>query len=566
MSRTLLRQSLTRPKVFRGTAVASLSLAAVTFTGVLAVAIASPSMAADSVSPLAGSNGFLVLVEGDASLGPNETDGAIAVGGDLTLAGNHNVFAHGVGGFTASGDARPTALLVGGRVDFPHSDSGAELKVLSNGYVKVGDLHGAEVITKDRNGASVNTVIAKNPASYDRTPRITLTTKQSAASVAAPTGINLGSLFAQFRGRSQVMASLPQTVTPTRSGNQLKITLGTGVNVLNLTAADLAGISEFTFQNKPTAARTLIINVDTTRSSHKLTWRVPNFAGIGGSDASHVLINFPDATSVSLSTNSATVEGSLYAPFANLVNDSQSNLEGNVVAKTFRHGADCGAGEIHAYPFDGEVPITPATSKPPTTSASPSTPATTSAAPTTPATTAPETTAPETTAPETTTPVTTAPETTTPVTTAPETTTPVTTAPETTTPETTAPETTTPVTTAPETTTPVTTAPETTTPVTTAPVTTATESTAPQTTAPETTAPQTTTAAPATTDTVAPTTTDATAPTTSDAPTTAPAVVVTTPASSLPTTGASLMGWLALGIGFLVVGFAMLLATRRTRA
>ncbi|MFC7479221.1 choice-of-anchor A family protein [Luedemannella flava] len=513
--------------------------------------MAAPSTAADTINPLAGNNGFLVLVEGDATLGPNETDGAIAIGGDLRLAGDHQVYAHGAGGLTVPGEANKTALLVGGEIDFAHSDKNAELKVLSNGYVKIGDVSHASVLERDRNNAPVPTAVVKKNASYTSMPRVVLTAKQPASSVSAPTSLQLSTLFGQFRDRSQLMAALTPNVSATRSGDQLKITLADGVNVLKLTAGDLAGIREFTFQNKPTTARTLIINVDTSTSSHKLTWQVPNFAGIAGADATHVLVNFADATSVTLGKNSATVEGTLYAPFANLVNDSRSNLEGNVVAKAFTHGGDCDGGEIHAFPFDGQVPVVPVTSAPATTAAS-SAPATSASATTAAPTTAEKTTA----APATSAAPTTAETTSAAPTTATETTTVATTsAAPTTAVETTTVETTTVATTS-------------------AAPTTATETTTVETTtaAPTTTAPTTSvvTTAPATSR-PAPTTTVATSepvPTetvvTEEPPTTAPVVAPpTTP--QLPTTGASILSWLIVGVAFLALGLGLLIAARRVR-
>jgi hypothetical protein len=46
------------------------------------------------VNPVSGSEGFLVMVEGDVELVRNESEGPIAVGGDLVLGGLYNVAVH----------------------------------------------------------------------------------------------------------------------------------------------------------------------------------------------------------------------------------------------------------------------------------------------------------------------------------------------------------------------------------------------------------------------------------------------------------------------------------------
>lgn len=48
---------------------------------VLCLAFAAPAAADYSGNPLAGSNGFGVLVQDDATLGSTETEGSVAIGG-----------------------------------------------------------------------------------------------------------------------------------------------------------------------------------------------------------------------------------------------------------------------------------------------------------------------------------------------------------------------------------------------------------------------------------------------------------------------------------------------------
>ena len=83
------------------------------------------------------------------------------------------------------------------------------------------------------------------------------------------------------------------------------LTLESGkTNVLNLTVAELAGLSEITFRTKPTKSTPLVVNV----TGGNFDGRMPNTAGIGGSDAPYILWNFVTAQQVRV-TSGATLKG-----------------------------------------------------------------------------------------------------------------------------------------------------------------------------------------------------------------------------------------------------------------
>lgn len=180
------------------------------------------------------------------------------------------------------------------------------------------------------------------------------------------------------------------------------VTLVAGAtNVLNVTAAQLAALPSLTFNGPPPSAQSpLLINV----SGSAYAGPIPNLAGVSGVNAPYMLWNFPDATTVDI-TGNHSVEGTLYAPIADVNWQSTANVEGNVIASNFTYGsvaAPTAPRELHDFPFDaqltctgGTVPptTTPATTTPQTTD--PTTPTTpTTPAPTTPATSPAPTAAP----------------------------------------------------------------------------------------------------------------------------------------------------------------------------
>ncbi|MFJ8796089.1 collagen-binding domain-containing protein [Streptomyces sp. NPDC102487] len=362
-------------------------------SGVLATAVLTGGTAGAAVrvpvdigNPVAGSNGFGVVTEGDATLGSTEAEGPVAVGGDLTFGQGYNVALNTAGTFTAPGDTHPTALLLGGAVNYAGSAPSGVLKVLQDGYLKVGNMAGSDALTQDANGASVNTHVVADGAAYDSTPRIELTTQQTAASVAQSGLMDFTSLFSTYRDRSDTMAGCASNVTlldgngdplPDQSsvppGSDIKIALTEGrTNVLRLTGEQLNNIGVLTFLDAPTSSTPLLIDVDTTGSGSNFTWHTPTMAGVSGDQAPYILWNFPDATDITIADGDE-IEGTVYAPRATLTDLDASNIEGDIITRELVAGPLAGssgdpvnAGEIHYFPFDAELQCD-STPTPPTT-------------------------------------------------------------------------------------------------------------------------------------------------------------------------------------------------------
>ncbi|MEU1471560.1 choice-of-anchor A family protein [Streptomyces sp. NPDC005761] len=362
-----------------------ISLAAATVC-VLCLASAVPAAADYSGNPLAGDNGFGVLVQDDATLGSTETEGSVAIGGDLTYGPGYNVALHTPGTFTAPGDDRPTALLVEGRADHANSSPQGVLKVLSDGYVKIGDGTGSSVLDKDVNNADVSTQVVAAGAAHNSTPRIETTVRQPVGSVTDTTGLpDLDALFSTYRDRSDAIdtcdtnvvlrdaagAPLPdQTGFP--AGTSAHVTLTEGeTNVLRLTGEQLNNLSEITFDTPPTARTPFVVDVDTTGTNGTYVWHMPNLAGASGEQAPYMLWNFPDATDITMADGDS-LEGTAFAPRAHLTDIAPSNIEGTIVVKELTAGplsADgtaVGAGEIHQFPFAAEIDCTGGGSPSPT--------------------------------------------------------------------------------------------------------------------------------------------------------------------------------------------------------
>nr|WP_255671574.1 collagen-binding domain-containing protein [Glycomyces amatae] len=348
-------------------AVAALAAAAIAFDAAGTGSVA--QAATVTYDPLAKALDFNTFVENETTLVSTESEGPMATGGDLVIKGSYNVDIHGEATYTVPGDARPTALVVGGRVDYSQDPATSVVQVLGDGYVKVGDLTGTTVRTTDDNNASVNTRLVASGAAYDSTPRIELTARQPEASVGPASPIDFADAFAEFRSQSQdlfvcrahevAMTDAAGAAVPkggVAEGQQIRITLEQGVtNVLNVTGEDLNNMADFVFENQPNADTPLLINVDTGGTGGEFDWDVASQAGISGDQAPYILWNFKGTTRLNIASGD-TVEGSILAPDADYSDVSPANVEGQIIAANANFG-DVGesGGEVHYFPFAAQL-------------------------------------------------------------------------------------------------------------------------------------------------------------------------------------------------------------------
>ncbi|WP_119696911.1 collagen-binding domain-containing protein, partial [Microbacterium halotolerans] len=299
-------------------------------------------------------SGFLVFVEGDTTVNADESEGTMATGGDYIIGKGYNVAA-GVGPFydtfTAPGDAQPTYLWAGGQVVFPTTAENVE--VHNGGFAKIGDATSYTALTTDMNGTpGLATHIVPPGQAYEYSPRIQLATSQAPDSVYAVEGtselIDVPAAFALYRETATLMGTcsptiellnrddsqpLPSSVPPGANG---RITLTPGeTNVLNITTTDLENLASLTFTTQPNDTTPLLINV----FGSSFNGTNPTSAGIGSANAHFILLNFVDATSVMV-TGGDSLMGTIYAPYAGVNWQVTQNIEGNVVASSFVHGAN----------------------------------------------------------------------------------------------------------------------------------------------------------------------------------------------------------------------------------
>lgn len=333
--------------------------------GVGLVAAAPASADLVDFDPLAPLMGFDVFTAGDATILGNENEGTHAVGGNLiALPGAvYNVGNSGTGGYTAAGDPVPTGLYVRGRAVFP----GGITRVTAGQYARILDVSGASV-------SSAGGITTVESSTVGVPGAVEIQTAQPPASVSAvpSNAVDFEGAFATLRDNATELATCEPNLTLQQANGDplewpasgtvtgyLELRLGE-TNVLSLTSAQLRSLDGLTFRNGLPDGTTLLVNVtDWTTGS----WTVPNFAGIGRTEAGRIVWNFGAATEIVLAPGSATLEGTVYAPSAQVSLLTGSNVEGHIASAGLSH---TGGGEIHDSP---SLPLisctTPETPEPP---------------------------------------------------------------------------------------------------------------------------------------------------------------------------------------------------------
>ena len=358
-------------------------LALISFAAILL--FSNNSFAQSPTTPALGFNAFL---QQNATLITNESEGPIAIGGNLTVGGNYQVNIHSVGTFSVSN--APIGLFVGGQVIL----SSGSLQVNSGRYVKIGNCAASNIKTwyVDNNNAASNIYITGSGASYASTPNINInsnnTTWGTAVSASnnpvcdanTATEINFATAFSTMQASATNMAAcntsgnilsnpnqniFGSTISSVLTGGQIKITLASGTNVLNVSGADLNSVTNgITFTNSPDANHVLVINVNAAGS---YTWNVWNQGGVSATNAPFILYNFYNTTSLNIAGNN-TIEGTVFAPNAAITKTvNQSNIEGQVIGQSFVQSG----GELHYYPFTPTIAGCVVTPSAPTVSVTP---------------------------------------------------------------------------------------------------------------------------------------------------------------------------------------------------
>lgn len=372
------------------------------FTILLAL-LALNNLKVSAQSPTSAAQRFNIFVKGDAVLVSNETEGPIAVGGNVTTNQYQISFNKQHGAFFVNNAS--IGLAVRGAVKL----NNGSLAVNGDNYVKIGNCSPSDasgtnlkVWYKDNNNAASTIRITENNKQYWETPNITInaninTWSPSVSDVVNPvcenvfgTGpgqIDIDAAFVTMTKRSGQLKDLADNLPirdqngnivpsaamgpyldPSVIGNNPKIIVDPNkINVLTVSAAVWNKIGNSNIEGIPSGPSLgdvsysgkfgLVINIvdfPTFCAANGGNPRInfPGFGGLSDAQGAYVIYNFPDATkSITLGGN-AQISGTIFAPQADVVKENNGNINGQIIAKSFVHNRD----EVHFWPFLPSIP------------------------------------------------------------------------------------------------------------------------------------------------------------------------------------------------------------------
>ena len=279
--------------------------------------------------------GYNAFIQNDVTIQSGDTEGPIALGGDLTINGSFTVATQSAGYLYHNEEELAASFVIDGKVIYQSSEG----INLNQGYLKIGDLSGSTVYDLDNNNVATNTRVT--PGDYEETPRILLQRNQSLESIDAPNIIDFDTAFAELNSASISLSELENNIE-IENGNKITLAPDT-LNVLNVTGEELNNLINFTFNNKPSPSSPLLINVD---YNGDFVWTVQNQAGIGDQEGAYIVYNFYNTSQITIDSGT-TIMGSLLAPSSHVIKKSSDNINGQVIAKSYIHMN----GELHQHPF-----------------------------------------------------------------------------------------------------------------------------------------------------------------------------------------------------------------------
>ena len=287
---------------------------------------------------LAQALGYNAFVRYGVSLTSGDSEGPLAMGGDLTLNGLFTAAAHTAGTLYYDNESQASSLVVNGKINYV-ANEGIHL---NNGFVKIGDLSGSIAHDIDDNNAVNNTRITQG--GYNDEPRIHVQRNQNVSTVNAIDIIDFEAAFVALDSSAMYYSEFPNNVQ-LQEGNKITL-LDNSFNVLHLTGEELNNLTNFTFNNQPTPTSPLIINID---QEEDFIWDVQNQAGIGDQHGAHIIFNFyNNSSSITLDDGGATVIGTVLAPNSHVIKRTSGNINGQLIAASYDHIS----GELHQQVFN----------------------------------------------------------------------------------------------------------------------------------------------------------------------------------------------------------------------
>ncbi|MBX2932126.1 MAG: choice-of-anchor A family protein [Chitinophagaceae bacterium] len=339
-------------KVFNRLSASLLVVAGITFLGIKDV-YAQFSCSSGYSNPAAAATGYNVFAKGAVTFKNGHTDAPVAMGGNAILDGSYTVSMANSGYYPYGyNNSNNYSLVIGGAVTY----TSGSIVYVNNGYIRLGSTSGSRLFYKDCNNAKTNFRItqynSKCNTAYNSQPYIQSQKVHTDPEATKAHGINFNTAFTTLASEATKMsgfnASAPcassLNILSVGSGNYSITLAANKINVLNITNTQLNAITQFTFNNQPSATQPLVVNINRTSS---FTWNAPTFAGIGPSAGQYIIYNFYNNTGTVTLSGAATIYGTVFVPNGSFTKNHNGNIEGQIIAQN----VTLNGGEVHHQPF-----------------------------------------------------------------------------------------------------------------------------------------------------------------------------------------------------------------------
>ncbi len=285
--------------------------------------------------PVSPAKGFCLFTERDVTLKNGVFDGAVAIGGKLSLDGRAYFSAGSTGVFLDKNDTQPTGLWVGDEVLLRYDGgawlrSGTLLKVAHTESLRVKDAQGKTVLGDDAAQAAIH-----------------LSARQQVFNISEMRSLNPAAGFEALRNISKELSECPQNVQVGKNdeGTQAQLQLVPNrVNIWNISATELQQYQKVEFQSQPNIVTPLIINVAANGENIRAT--MPAMTNLTATCGSFVLWNFRQCPSAVIQVNHPLI-GTILAPETDAVLSGNGNIEGHLLLRALFFQAN----EVHDRPF-----------------------------------------------------------------------------------------------------------------------------------------------------------------------------------------------------------------------
>ncbi|MDG1297711.1 MAG: choice-of-anchor A family protein, partial [Saprospiraceae bacterium] len=309
------------------------AIALLTFTFAFLGFVVNPGLKVDnsssvitSFNPFGPAQGFGAFAFGDVDLIGSESEGPIAIGGDLIGFNNGYTVGPPVSPNPFPGSGTPIALLINGSVNW--SGCSGELRITAEGHLKIGDCSGTTVTQSGNittaSGGGGSSIKVQGPV------------PQNSSTVCESNVLDFDAAYTQMNGYSIDMASCPATASLPN------VNLGSGQNVINTTLSQINGINSVNMNGAIDQNNPLIINID-GQGATSGSWTVWNSTP-QSSAIQYVIYHFYNIDNLEIEADNG-LWGSVFAPNTNLEITGNNNIEGQIISNDL---IDNG-GEIHGH-------------------------------------------------------------------------------------------------------------------------------------------------------------------------------------------------------------------------